>query len=274
MKKTYLLLLPFLFHLQNVSAQVLAGDATGLEYQAVNIDMLLTDPGMSVMNLYDSLDVDGDNIADLEFAITLANVPDFGGGISQVRSLNPSVELLVDTFEYELIQLLQGEPLEPDSAWTAEQTWDFASNFAGIGGPVVRGEWLNNPTGYMAFRIVDPNPNNNRYGWITVFTEVDPTTSVELQITEWAVQPVLNRLSDIKTPEELALFPNPTQGIIYLGPTELSDLQLFTSDGRLIRQFETSTSGHLDIADLPAGLYILKAVAKDKGPVQARILKN
>ncbi|MBK7410180.1 MAG: hypothetical protein IPJ40_20275 [Saprospirales bacterium] len=49
---------------------------------------------------------------DLIFHVTLANVPDFGGSVTDVSSINPNVE--ITTTGYEVTQLQLNDPIPPD----------------------------------------------------------------------------------------------------------------------------------------------------------------
>ncbi|MBK7407085.1 MAG: hypothetical protein IPJ40_02795 [Saprospirales bacterium] len=100
-----------------LSAQVQAGVLDDLEYTATGIDLqILTFPASSIEEMTDSIDVDGDGMNDLIFHVTLANVPDFGGSVTDVSSINPNVEIM--TTGYEVTQLQLNDPILPDSSGT------------------------------------------------------------------------------------------------------------------------------------------------------------
>ena len=69
---------------------------------------------------------------------------------------------------------------------------------------------------------------------------------------------------------EIKIFPNPTNGIIYielqnLSNSSLADIALYQLSGMLIdRKENIHFSTEFNITDQPAGIYILKIIAGDK----------
>ncbi|QQS52091.1 MAG: T9SS type A sorting domain-containing protein [Bacteroidota bacterium] len=66
---------------------------------------------------------------------------------------------------------------------------------------------------------------------------------------------------------ELQLFPNPVgQNLSVLAPgvSPLQNFQVFTLDGRLIKQFEPNAEGVYDVSFLGEGMYLLKVVSNGK----------
>ncbi|MCB9285147.1 MAG: T9SS type A sorting domain-containing protein [Lewinellaceae bacterium] len=254
--KTMILCLSFLFGVQSyLEAQVLAGVLGDLEYTVTSIDLQIPDnPPNNFAELTDSLDVTGDGVEDLVFQVTLASVPDFEGSVISVSSLNPDVELM--TTGYDATRLVLNDPILPDSTWSAGFGWPVAAFFYGIAGLTTSGQWLNDFTGYMGFRVL--MPTDTLYGWLDVYAEAN-LAYVKLKVSGFALEPVINGVEE-QAEEGFALFPNPAGDYVVVQvPAVRGGIFIFDSMGRMVleRDYFGEIGGEvdLDISMLPAGVY-------------------
>ncbi len=75
----------------------------------------------------------------------------------------------------------------------------------------------------------------------------------------WSVEEYIPTiLNQVSTKKEL-IYPNPVTGILHINAEEGSHIKLFDSSGRRIKEFILLSSPvHLDLSDLPVGIYMLK----------------
>ncbi len=71
--------------------------------------------------------------------------------------------------------------------------------------------------------------------------------------------------------DHITIYPNPTNGRIYLGGHQLSELEVYSLQGELLKRY-SEFGNYVDI-DLSSGLYILKLINGGKSYVQKLIIK-
>lgn len=233
-------------------AQLQAGDTDNVVYTPVGVNLqLLFNPPNTFDVLSDSIDVDGDGVDDLSFNITLSNVPDFGGSVADVAVLQPHVEIM--TTNYLVTQLQIGENILPDSSWTNSLSWTLAANFNGLIGPTAYGEWLNTNSGYLAFRVIQPN--DTLYGWSDIYAQAT-MDSVKLKVSGFALETVINGSKDIAT-KNLAVFPNPVSESLTIPHADYSRIEVYSTNGQLVKALEGQSFDRIDLSGLAPGLYHL-----------------
>lgn len=67
-------------------------------------------------------------------------------------------------------------------------------------------------------------------------------------------------ISDRLSPDNFTVFPNPAATQIFWNPTETGPIELYDSQGKLVRS-EQLLSAKIDISSLPSGIYILKKIS-------------
>ncbi len=75
-----------------------------------------------------------------------------------------------------------------------------------------------------------------------------------------------------KTPQESLLFPNPSKDYFHLITEAYAKVSVFNIGGYLVKQYEASDAGFLEIANLPIGLFIVLIEGK-KGTEIRKIAK-
>lgn len=71
-------------------------------------------------------------------------------------------------------------------------------------------------------------------------------------------------------PSEVAVFPNPTAGLLNIRAEAELDAQIFDASGRsLIRADCPAGGAQMDLSGLPAGLYVLRLLDNQGAPVRA-----
>ena len=144
----------------------------------------------------------------------------------------------------------------------------------------------NNPNNYMKFQTVIDSTypfGANKFlfddhGDIIVagFLNTDNPNERDVFITKinlknaYRLLPVNDRISQ----QQLSVFPNPTQGGVYL-QTELSvnKIQVLDMHGHLLFE-DASPQAQLDLGNLSSGIYLLKAFTIDSGIVYSTVIKK
>lgn len=75
--------------------------------------------------------------------------------------------------------------------------------------------------------------------------------------------------------QQINLFPNPATDFVSLHcPFGFQEIQIYTQDGRLVRQFQFNADQNvtLDIDDLSSGLYIIRALDAHRTPITQRLV--
>ena len=102
-----------------------------------------------------------------------------------------------------------------------------------------------------------------------------PTTISSHAIIIGVRGPELPQAIDELAPEHLKLYPNPSNGMVYVR-TELQqvlEVQILDLSGRLLSRKSVSANAFaIDMSGYAAGTYILRLVT-DKGMVTSRIVK-
>lgn len=78
--------------------------------------------------------------------------------------------------------------------------------------------------------------------------------------------------TDEKPVPAVHVFPNPAQDKLYLTGITRADVQLFSSDGKLLMSKANFRSGPIDVSDLPRGIYILNIQAGDAHVVRKKVI--
>jgi hypothetical protein len=96
-----------------------------------------------------------------------------------------------------------------------------------------------------------------------VFTLIDPALDNHFG-ENWTTSYLTDAmgLTTLLQVEDFLIYPNPTNGIIYINymETTSSDVEIFDISGRLLNRFRLNQSGStsLDLSEYGAGLYLLK----------------
>jgi hypothetical protein len=102
-------------------------------------------------------------------------------------------------------------------------------------------------------------------------TTITTTTSESITVVVDACTDVSERLSDKTT---LTVYPNPTTGMLTLNETFVDNndfvIQVYDAYGNMVKQLEKNN--HIDISNLPDGVYYLTVVATDKLPLIKKII--
>lgn len=107
--------------------------------------------------------------------------------------------------------------------------------------------------------------------------EVDYLKQWVVNRAEWmdAEMPGLTPVQQAATPEELRIFPNPTNGVVRLEGTladELRDIRLYNFTGQLM--LRRNGRSDLNLENLPAGIYVLQGRDTDGRLVSARVVRR
>lgn len=70
----------------------------------------------------------------------------------------------------------------------------------------------------------------------------------------------------------LAIYPNPTTGMVYLSLKGKSNISIFTTTGILVRSGRDFTSGWLDLSGNPKGIYLLRIESPSAPVIQKKIV--
>lgn len=262
----------FLFLMLGLSlqlgAQIQAGDTDGVTYTPVSVNLqLLFNPPNTFDVLSDSVDVDNDGVDDLSFNITLANVPDFGGSVADVAVLHPNVEIM--TTDYLATQLQIGEDILPDSTWSNSLSWTLAANYNGLIGPTAYGEWLNTTSGYLAYRVIQPG--DTLYGWSDVYA-LATQDSVKLKVYGVALETVINGTEE-NVAGKIEVFPNPVSESLSIPSESYSRIEVYATDGKLVKAMDGQTFEKIDLSGLAPGLYHL-VLYKGKDRWTGKVIKQ
>jgi len=123
----------------------------------------------------------------------------------------------------------------------------------------------------FGFGLTFPEPETIEYKWLAQGMD-QPV----LQVTTVGGVPVTTRFyyqpEDISTgiaSQELSgplVWPNPASDLLHLSPTNTQALELVAPDGRVVRKLAANMHERaLDVSDLPAGAYMLRAVGAMSG---------
>jgi hypothetical protein len=124
------------------------------------------------------------------------------------------------------------------------------------------------PEGNYSLRVDHPGIPSATMNFTISQSNSSATASFAATSTGLVVQ---TPTSKIRNSAELIVFPNPTEGISYLGE-EFSTIRLFDAKGRMVAEFSHSNS--VDLSQLPGGIYQLNAVNGTGVLRSARIIRN
>ncbi len=83
---------------------------------------------------------------------------------------------------------------------------------------------------------------------------------------------VVNSTTDLEN-EQIKVFPNPTDDLLYIDSKEALDLTIFDLKGQLVLSSKTN-QGNLDVSFLERGLYVLKISKNNQTVLTQEFLKN
>lgn len=124
------------------------------------------------------------------------------------------------------------------------------------------------PEGNYSLRVDHPGIPSATMNFTISQNNSSATASFAATSTGLVVQ---TQTSKIWNSAQLIVFPNPTEGISYLGE-EFSTIHLFDAKGRKVAEFNNAKS--VDLSQLPVGIYQLNAVNSTGVLRSARIIRN
>jgi hypothetical protein len=73
---------------------------------------------------------------------------------------------------------------------------------------------------------------------------------------------------------ELVVYPNPAENILnFKSSFEISQIRVYSSDGRLIENYFINGENHIDIGGLKSGIYFVEFIASEK-VIRKKIIKK
>jgi len=103
-----------------------------------------------------------------------------------------------------------------------------------------------------------------------ILNDANSKTVLQAEAAEPGVESVLN-ISDYHF-ETNIFYPNPGSSIVYSN-VMFDELTIYNNNGQLVQNFKTKANNQFDISNLENGLYIVKAINREKTVIQ-KILKK
>jgi hypothetical protein len=234
------------------------------------------DVGSNILSCYF---FEGDTVVDL---VTIPGI----NGIKDVQSANGRDFFILarngNLYRYNIYnQVLVNLIICPEN----EQSWfnetlEVASTnrliFLG-GSKGIKKVWISNngdPISEVIFPLTNPEHkflSSSHYGSRMIFAGV--YGSFELQTAQHVIIDYTTGVIETILPD-VTIYPNPSKDWIKIdGLTELSDVQIFDITGKLILQQEYQLDEMINIANLTAGMYILK-IRNSQGMSSKKIIKQ
>jgi hypothetical protein len=82
------------------------------------------------------------------------------------------------------------------------------------------------------------------------------------------------KTENIDKSTELVVYPNPAENILnFKSSFEISQIRVYSSDGRLIENYFINDENHVDIGGLKSGIYFVEFIASEK-VIRKKIIKK
>ena len=216
--------------------------------------------------------------------INYDNASDFKlSGYQAMHFFMPTIDMLNG---FECCVVHEGTYLDSDTlVWVTHDDW-YAN-----GSSITTDPWDGNGYLLYGFRILIDN--NYYYGWMYLWVNLrNPDINHmihgrDIYIDKYAYctipnyplrwgQTALNESVEENTCNQVAIYPNPTDGVLNISFSENTDCQsveIYAVDGRLLKS-QISNFETVNISSLNSGIYILKVNMADGREFTERIVKE
>ncbi len=266
----------------NVAAQrIIAGTTTGVRYVDITPDRVITVVRPAGNNISaqqrDSLDLDGDGRFDLRFAATTNTWSQSGrsgsGSEALLTPLHGDVEIaaasggpiIIGFMPQSEIQSTLPQPgtASPPNIWANPALLYRNAALAHIetnpAGGMSYGYWNSGQDVYAGVRLRSAAGAAWAYGWVVLQVSNLTLQSISITIKGYAFERLI-LATQLPAARTWQAYPNPVEHTLRLRTEQPGQLRLLDAVGRVVHQQPLATGAEqtLDVARLPAGMYLLE----------------
>ena len=139
--------------------------------------------------------------------------------------------------------------------------------------------WFNNTLPVLTFHHDIFIPMNFAYSnytlIVTIHNSISNTACDYFSVTDSETLAFLSK-SDFNPKQDFALYPNPTNGKIYIKNNDLNmqHISVYDNLGRLVKEISSLAENNFDLSDLTDGIYLVNFTAEKNNFTQKIIVKK